>query len=158
MPFAARVRSPGCDHGGTFAVQFRHNRVKFTPGTSGNPKGRPPRPRAPTEAKLRGDILKASPAIVAGLIAKAAEGDTGAAKVLLDRCLPPLRATEPPVPIPLGDLAEAPTRIMQGVEQGLLSPTQAQALASAVGALTRTLEVLDFEERLKRLEAANANP
>lgn len=125
-------------------------------GQSGNPAGRVKKPRATGEQQLRANLLAKAPEIIAALEAKAAEGDVGAAKVLLDRCLPALRATEAPVPIPLGDLAEAPTRIMQGVEQGILSPTQAQALASAVGTLTRTLEVLDFEERLKRLEAANA--
>ena len=125
-------------------------------GQSGNPAGRVKKPRATGEQQLRANLLTAAPAIIAALEVKAAEGDASAAKILLDRCLPALRATEAPVPIPLGDLAEAPTRIMQGVEQGILSPSQAQALASAVGALTRTLEVLDFEERLKRLEAANA--
>ena len=128
-------------------------------GQSGNPAGRVKKPRATGEQQLRADLLAKAPEIIAALEVKATEGDVGAAKVLLDRCLPPLRATEAPVAIPLGDLAAAPTRIMQAIEQGVLSPSQAQALAAAVNALTRTLEVLDFEERLKRLEAAaHANP
>ena len=131
--------------------------MKFTPGTSGNPQGRPPRPRAPSEAKLRGDILKASPAIVAGLIAKAAEGDTTASKILLDRVLPPLRPTEPAVPLALGDLAAATQRILEALENGVINLDQGAKLAAIVGTLTRSAEAADFEARLRALEADHAN-
>jgi hypothetical protein len=131
--------------------------MKFTPGVSGNPKGRPPRPRAPTEAKLRGDILKASPAIIAGLIARAEEGDTGACKILLDRVLPPLRPTEPAVPLVLGDLAAATQRILEALETGIINLDQGAKLANIVGTLTRSAEAADFEARLRALEADHAD-
>lgn len=132
--------------------------MKFSPGQSGNPAGRPRGPRAPSEAKLRGDLLQKAPEIITALLEQATNGDVAAAKALLDRCLPPLRAIETPAPIPLGSLADAPARIVAGVEQGLLTPGQAASLASAVAALTRTLEVIDFEARLAALEAPHAHP
>lgn len=131
--------------------------MAFTKGTSGNPQGRPAKPRAPGEAKLRADLLIQAPAILMALEERAKDGDVGAARVLLDRCLAPLRATEPPTPVPLGGLAEASRRILEGIEQGTLNPDQAAKLAATVASLSRSIESLEFESRLSTLEtAANA--
>lgn len=123
-------------------------------GQSGNPAGRAKKPRALGEQALRSELLAEAPAIIDAMLDLAKNGDTTAARLVLDKCLPNLRPTEPPVPIALGDLANAATSIMAAIEQGMLNPTQAASLASAVGNLIRAQESLDFEARLQQLEQA----
>lgn len=73
----------------------------WKPGQSGNPKGRPP--GSGEIGKLRAALADALPAVLDIVKAKALEGDMGAARLLLERVLPPLKATEPSQPLTLGD-------------------------------------------------------
>ena len=65
----------------------------WKPGQSGNPKDRPT--GTGEVAKLRAAIADRVPELLSKLMAQALEGDTAAARLLLERAIAPLRAAEP---------------------------------------------------------------
>jgi hypothetical protein len=123
-------------------------------GTSGNPKGRAP--GSGEVAKLRADIAAHVPGIVQSLLARALEGDTGAARLLLERALPPLKPVEQvqPLAMPEGSLTAKAEAILAAIGGGELSPGQGASLLSAVAGLARVVEMDEVRTRLDALEAA----
>ena len=73
----------------------------WKPGQSGNPAGR--KPGTGEVAKLRAAIAEHVPPIIEKLTAAALSGDVGAARLLLERVIPPLKASEEPVLLTLPD-------------------------------------------------------
>lgn len=67
----------------------RDARGRWLPGRSANPKGRPP--GSGKIAKFRQALIAEVPEIIAALGKEAKAGDAQAAKLLLERVLPPLR-------------------------------------------------------------------
>ena len=128
---------------------------RFKPGQSGNPAGRKPGTKTKV-GKLRDSIEKDLPSIIEALVVSAKAGDTTAAKILLDRCLPALRPVDAPTPLSLGndpaDLGEAATAVLAALSAGSLTPDQAGAVASALGALVRVRESTELERRVAALE------
>lgn len=124
---------------------------KFAPGQSGNPAGR--RPRTDTEKALRAKIRLAVPESVDTLTAAAKAGDIQAARVLLDRVLPSLKAVDRAVTLSLGsDLAEAGRGVLEALGSGRVTPDQAASLLGAVGSLARIIETTELEQRISALE------
>ncbi len=62
-------------------------------GKSGNPRGRP-RKSQKTMAQLRGQISEHLPAVIEVLADAAKEGDVQAARILVERCVPSMRAID----------------------------------------------------------------
>ena len=62
-------------------------------GKSGNPKGRP-RKSQKTMAQLRGQISEHLPDVIEVLAGAAKEGDVQAARILVERCVPSMRAID----------------------------------------------------------------
>lgn len=93
--------------------------------------------------------------IIERLVAAALQGDTGAARLLLERVCPPLKATEEPAPLALpdGTLTEQGRAVLGAVAAGELAPGQGAALLGAIGTLARVAEVDELERRLTALEA-----
>ena len=119
------VDAPGRQHliPLNYAVE-KMTMAKFTAGSSGNPKGRPPQPRHDS-ASLRAKIASCLPEILDSVIQAALAGDTSAAKILLERCLPALRPITQPIAIPalvdaatLGDKADAVLKAVAAGELG----------------------------------------
>ena len=54
-----------------------------------------------------------------------------------------------------GDAVNAVSAIVTAVAEGELTPSEAGELARVVDAYTKTLEMADFEARLRRLEGGN---
>lgn len=73
--------------------------TKWKPGQSGNPKGKPK--GVGSVQKLREEIGEQIPAIINQLLAAAKNGDVQAARLLLERVLPPLKAVEQASPLTL---------------------------------------------------------
>jgi hypothetical protein len=122
--------------------------VTFRKGQSGNPAGR--RPGTGQTARLREQIAKRIPKILDELVSKAEGGDVPAAKLLLERTLPPLRPETRP---PQGPAPTDPAGILRAVGEGRLPLDQAETLMSLATAAARVSELGEIQARLERLEA-----
>lgn len=110
----------------------KKKRGKWKTGESGNPNGRPP--GTGEIAKLRNSIAAHIPEIITQLVANAKEGDAQAARLLLERVLPPMKSIEQPVALslPAGDLTAQGVAIVQAVAAGILAPGQGAVLLGSV--------------------------
>jgi hypothetical protein len=126
-------------------------------GQSGNPKGRPR--GSGVIAELRRSIAEHVPGIIAKQVELAQAGDTTAARLLLERVLPPVKAMEPAsaFDLPDGGLSEQGRHILGLVAGGELAPGQGAQLLTAIGTLAKVIEMDEFERRLKALEAKHGS-
>lgn len=132
---------------------------RWKKGESGNPKGRTP--GTGEVPKIRAAIAARVPEILDKLMALALEGDTGAARLLLERAIPPLKAMEPtqPITLPDGTLTDQGRAVLAAVAVGELAPGQGSQLIAAIGQLARVTEIDELAARITSLEAKhNAQP
>jgi hypothetical protein len=121
-------------------------------GESGNPRGRT-RGSSTWQTKMRRQITDMVPDIIGALRVQAAAGDTTAARLLLERALPPLRAVDLPVTLPLGqDLAAAAEAVQGALGAGAITPDQGQALAGVLASLAKIKETHELTRRIEALE------
>jgi hypothetical protein len=124
-------------------------------GQSGNPKGRPP--GVGEVARLRAAISAHVPAIIARLVERATlEGDTQAARLLLERVLPPVKpvALAEAVPVPAaGSLGERAEAVLAAMAAGETSPDAAEAALAGLATVARLRLVDELEVRVRALEA-----
>ena len=137
--------------------------AKFRKGASGNPDGRPKgsRNRATILAdqlfdeKLFGEDNKAA-ALIDKAIQMAESGDTACMRLVFER-IAPVRKDRPvyfelPKMAEAKDAVTASAAIVTAVAAGELTPTEAGELAKVVDGYARTLQAVEFEERLLKLE------
>lgn len=129
--------------------------ARFEPGRSGNPKGKP-RGTKHVSTKLRDAIASDLHAIVAALIEKAKDGDTGAASLLFSRTLPPLRPQSDPVDaeLPGNTPDERAESVINAALAGKISPTAASEIIGLLTQQCRIKEIGELSERLERIENA----
>ena len=127
----------------------------WKPGQSGNPKGRPA--GTGEVSKLRAAIAKRVPDLLDALMTKALDGDVGAARLLLERAIAPLKAIEQAqaLTLPDGTLTDQGRSVPRSVADGELAPSQGAALLGAIGALARVTEIDELTARVDVLEKAN---
>jgi hypothetical protein len=121
-------------------------------GPSPNPNGRPA--GLGKSELLRKAIADKLPDIIDKLVASALNGDTAAAKILVDRGIAPLRAKDTPVnigPLPL-NLGESAMTILQVVAEGKITPLQGQQMLAGLGNVARAIETDELMRRIERLE------
>lgn len=126
---------------------------KWQQGKSGNPKGR--RPGTGAVTKLRDSIAAVLPEIIAQLVTKAKEGDAQAARLLLERVLPPMKAVEQAVSLSLPDgegITGQGRAIVLAVADGTLAPGQGAQLLAGLGSLARIVEIDELAARITKLE------
>lgn len=126
---------------------------RWKKGESGNPRGRPA--GAGEVARVRAAIAQVVPAVIGVLSARAMDGDIGAARLLLERSIAPLRATDAAqqLGLPDGSLTDKGRAVLAAVSVGELAPSQGAALLDAIGKLSRVAEVDELERRIAALEA-----
>jgi hypothetical protein len=129
----------------------------WKPGQSGNPNGRTP--GSGEVGKLRASIAKCIPEVIEKLKTAALEGDVAAARLLIERIVPPVKPTELPVPmtLPDGTLSEQGRAVLGAIGTGTLAPGQGSALLTAIGALARLVELDEIERRLAALEGRSTD-
>lgn len=131
---------------------------RWKKGESGNPKGR--KTGTGEVAKLRESIAKDIPKIINQLVVNAKGGDTQAAKLLLERVLPPMKPVEQCAQIDYPLNANLTTQgeiIIRAVADGTLAPSQGSAILTALGTLARIKEIDELEKRLIALEQASVH-
>lgn len=131
-------------------------RGRWKPGESGNPKGRPA--GTSIAGKLRDSISEHVPEIIAQLVSRAKQGDTQAARLLLERIIPPMKPIEEPVTLTLPEgegLTAHGEAIMQAVAAGKVVPGQAAALLGGLASVARLKEIDELERRVATLESGN---
>jgi hypothetical protein len=132
---------------------------RWKKGESGNPKGRPPGVGA--IAKLRAAIAEHVPEIVAKLVERAKEGDSAAARLLLERAMPPIKPIEQPAPVALPDgatLTEQGRAVLSAAGLGDIAPGQAAQLLASLAALAKLVETDELAMRVAKLEERHAQP
>ena len=132
---------------------------QWQPGQTGNPKGRPPGQSEIT--RLRAALTDDVPDILAGLVMAAKGGDVQAARLILERILPPIKAIEQAVELQLPDgetLTAKAAAVLSAAAAGNLAPEQAAQLIAALGTLAKINEVDELAARITALEATHAKP
>jgi hypothetical protein len=131
---------------------------RWKTGESGNPAGR--KPGTGEVAKIRAAIAKQVPDLLDAMMAKALDGDVGAARLLLERAIAPLKAIEPvqALTLPDGTLTDQGRAVLRSVADGELAPSQGAALLGAIGTLARVTEIDELEARIAALEVRNGKP
>ena len=133
----------------------RRKRVgRWKAGESGNPAGR--KPGTGEVAAIRAAIAERVPELLAAMMTKALEGDIGAARLLLERAIAPLKAIEQAVALRWpddGTLTAKATAVLSAAAAGDLAPGQAAQLIAALGTLAKISEVDELAARITALEA-----
>lgn len=134
----------------------KKQKIRFQKGRSGNPKGRPQGSR--NKASLMAEQLFAEDveSVCKAVIAKAKAGDMYAAKIILDRLLPPKK--DAPINIQLPqittsyDVLKAIQCVTQAVGDGNITPSEGEALARILNVNATAIELYEFECTLNQLE------
>lgn len=134
----------------------KKKRGSWKPGQSGNPAGRPP--GLGEVGRFRAAIGDRVPELLAAMMTRALEGDVGAARLLLERAIAPLKAAEQPqaLTLPDGTLTEQGRAVLASVAAGELAPGQGAALLGAIGTLARVTEIDELAKRIEKLENKHA--
>jgi hypothetical protein len=135
----------------------RKKDTRFKPGQSGNPGGRP----SAGLGKNRADLVTAwegepgTQGIREKLLEMARGGDMAAIRLVAERVCAPVKATEQPTPISLGEgtLSEQGRAVFQALGTGDLAPGQAAQLLQALGGLAKVIETDELARRIEALEA-----
>jgi hypothetical protein len=134
-------------------IDKSREKTMWKPGESGNPRGRTP--GAGEVSKLRKGVAEHVPEIITKLAEQAKAGDVGAARLLLERVIAPLKAAEHPaaISLPEGSLTEQGRAVLQAAGLGDLAPGQAAQLLAGLGALAKLIETDELAARIAALEA-----
>jgi hypothetical protein len=126
----------------------------WKPGQSGNPAGR--KPGTGEVAKIRARISARVPELLDALMVSALSGDVGAARLLLERAVAPLKAAEQPqaLHMPGDTLTEKGRAVLDAVAAGELAPGQGALLLGAIGAMLKLIDADEMAARISLIEAA----
>ena len=132
--------------------------MPFTKGSSGNPSGRAPGSRN-RATLLRDSLAEDVPAIIAVLVEQAKGGDIQAARLILERTLPPVKAAGPTIEVELegfacGDLKARAEAVTVAMGQGHIPVDVGQALMATLNSQASVIETTELADRIARLEAA----
>jgi hypothetical protein len=139
--------------------------AKFKKGQSGNPNGRAKGSRNSAtiladqifDEKLFGADKKAE-VLISKAIALAEGGDTACLRLCFERIAPARKDRPVHFPLPkmeeAKDAVNASASIVAAVAGGELTPSEAAELSKVVDSYARTLQAVEHEERLSKLEKA----
>ena len=129
---------------------------RFRKGKSGNPQGKPKGARH--KASMMAEMLfeEEIQAVCHQVINQAKEGNLQAAKIILDRLLPPKKDRPINFKLPIiqnaADSLKAGRLICHAVGTGELTPFEAESLSKIVEIQAKNIELYDFGLRLEAIE------
>lgn len=125
----------------------------FVKGEGGRRRGSRNRASLAVESLLAGEVEQLTRRAVDVALA----GDVGALKLCLDRLCPPRRDRAVTMRLPaieaVSDLPRATAAVIAAVAAGTITPSEGEQLGRLVSAHAVTLHTVDFEARLRALEA-----
>jgi hypothetical protein len=129
--------------------------MRFQPGQSGNPNGRPRGSRNRRALFAEALYEERAQDIVNKVVELALAGDGTALRVCMDRILAPMRERpvefELPAMTTAADAVGAMSTVVQGVADGDLMPREAARLATVVQEYARTISTAVIERELRQL-------
>jgi len=129
---------------------------RFKKGTSGNPRGKPKGARH--KASLMAEMLFESgiEMVCEQVLSQAQEGNLQAAKIILDRLLPPRKDRLIKFKLPFiekaSDVLEAGRKICYAVGNGEITPLEGESLSKILEIQAKNIELFDFGARLEEIE------
>ena len=136
--------------------QVSRNQGRFLNGVSGNPHGRPKGSR--NKITLAAEVLLDQEAekLTRLAIDKALGGDTVCLRLCLDRILPPKRERalhlQLPTLVHAQDGLAALQQVITQVTDGTMNPDEGNKVSAMIQTWLKTLETLEFAQRLDALE------
>lgn len=131
--------------------------MKFQPGKSGNPNGRPKGVKDRRVA-LREKLLPHADQLIEMVTTFAKSGDMQAMKIVMDRIMPPLKEEPIQITIPKIESAEDCTKaqaaVVNAVASGEMLPSEGQVMANLIDAQRRAYETHDLAKRMEAIEEA----
>jgi len=129
---------------------------RFQKGVSGNPKGKPKGARHKTTCAVEALLEGQAEALTQKAITKALDGDTTALRLCLDRIAPPPKGRPLNLDLPEAktgaDLVNAMAALVHAMAGGEVTPDEAATIASVFEIRRKTIETMEFEQRLAALE------
>lgn len=121
---------------------------RFKPGHSGNPGGRSGQTQA-----IRAKLAEGAEAVTKKVMAAAKKGDMQACRLILERLVPPIKATSEPVLFDLddSDLPSAAKSILRAIASGELPPDQGRHLIEALSSVAKVIEVEELQKAVEEL-------
>ena len=129
---------------------------RFRKGKSGNPQGKPKGARH--KASMMAEMLfeEEIETVCHQVINQAKEGNLQAAKIILDRLLPPKKDRPINFKLPIiqnaADALKASRLICHAVGTGELTPIEAESLSKILEIQAKNIELYDFGLRLEAIE------
>lgn len=133
--------------------------MRFAPGETGNSNGRPKKDvsRDALREAIRGQV----PKIIEKLLKLALSDDgttsVAAARTLLERALPPMRAESALIQLPELAAAQTVTEqaacVLRAIGEGQLAPDVGAQILNGVGRAARAKEMDELETRIAELES-----
>ena len=145
-----RASAPSSENHGTRPA----GNPSWVPGMkSPNPEGRPK--GSTPQTKLMQRMLDDADGIVAAIVKKALEGDTGAASLIISRVLPALKAQSERVQFEFDASASAARQVeqvLQAISEGLIAADVGKQIIEAIGALSQVRASEELDARISALE------
>jgi hypothetical protein len=133
---------------------------RWRKGASGNRAGKPRGARHKATLAAETLLEGEAEALSRKAVELALRGDVSALRLCMDRIVPPRKdrpvCFELPAMTESKDAVSALAAIVAAVAAGELTPTEAAELSKVIDGYARSLQTVEFEERLSKLEKAVA--
>ncbi len=130
---------------------------RFRPGKSGNPAGKPKGARHRATVMAEQLMRDDEKGVVDAVLTAAKAGDMTAARLVLERIAPVRKGRPLTIALPAtdtaADVAKAMSHVVAEMAAGEITPDEATTVTAVLEARRKAIELTDFEERLRRIEA-----